>query len=164
MKDNHIIHILGNVDDKRMTSPIERFNGTLRLSMEKYKMTYGRISKNVLPTIIDAYNHSVHNVGYSPIDILNSEKYQNIIKQKYIKSSKKYNNRDILTGHCRILLHKPLFAKMGANWSTEIYKIKNYNTNNNRYSLEGVDGEFSRDELQPIDKDNLMKSRVRLEE
>ncbi len=33
LKDNHIIHILGNVDDKRMTSPIERFNGTLRLSM-----------------------------------------------------------------------------------------------------------------------------------
>ncbi len=138
---------------------MRRLNGILRLSMEKYNMTFGRISKNVLPTIIDASNHSVHNVGHSPIDILNSEKYQNIIKQKYIKSSKKYNNHDIFTGHRRILLHKSL--KLRANGSTVIYKIIRYNSKNNRYSLVRVDGDFSRDELQPIDKDNLMKSKVK---
>ncbi len=42
---------------------------------------------------------------------------------------------------------------MGTNWSTETYEIKNYNTNNNRYTLilYGIDGEFSREELQQID-------------
>ncbi len=132
--------------------------------MEKYKMTYGRISKSVLPAIIDAYNNSVHNVGYTPNEILKSSGIQEIVKRKYIQKSKKYNKRDILSGYCRILLKKPLFSKMGANWSTEIYKIKQYNSNNNRYTLEGIDGEFSRDELQQINKDNLMKSKVRVAE
>ncbi len=70
----------------------------------------------------------------------------------------------MLSGYCRILLDKVLFSKLGANWSSEIYKIKKFNPTNNRYILEGIDGEFSRDELQPIDKDNLMKSRVRVED
>jgi hypothetical protein len=93
------------VDDKRSTSPIERFNGTLRLSIEKYKATYGRVSKNILPAIIDACNNSVHSVGYNPMDILKSENIQKIVKEKYAKKSKQYYDKDVLSGYCRILLN-----------------------------------------------------------
>ncbi len=142
LTEKHIVHIFGNVDDKRMTSPIERFNGTLRLSIEKYKATYGRVSKNVLPAIIDAYNNSVHSVGYTPMDILKSESIHNIVQEKYVKKCKQYYDKDVLSGYCRILLNTALFSKLGANWSRESYKIKKYNPTNNRYVLEGVDGEF----------------------
>ncbi len=36
LADQKMKHIYGQPDDKRMTSPIERFNSTLRLSIEKY--------------------------------------------------------------------------------------------------------------------------------
>ncbi len=164
LTEQHIIHIYGNIDDKRMTSPIERFNKTLRLSMEKYKMTYGRISKNVLPIIIDAYNNSVHTIGYSPMQILKDPKIQEKVEAQNTDYRKSIKKTKILTGYVRILLNKDLFAKTGANWSSEIYKIKKYNLFNNRYVLDGVEGEFSRDELQPIDKNNLMKPNIKVVE
>jgi len=98
----HIVHIFGNVDDKRMTSPIERFNGTLRLSIEKYKATYGRVSRSVLPAIIDAYNNSVHSVGYTPMDILKSENIQKIVKENYVKKSKQYYEKDVMIVYCNM--------------------------------------------------------------
>ncbi len=111
LTDQHIIHIYGNVDDKRMTSPIERFNKTLRLSMEKYKMTYGRISKNVLPTIINAYNNSVHNIGYTPMEILKDTKIQAEIEKMNFGNRREAKKVKILSGYVRILLNKDLFSK-----------------------------------------------------
>ncbi len=154
--DSDIEHVYGHPDDKRMTSPIERFNNTLRLSIEKYKMTYGRITQKSIAEIVRAYNSTSHSIGYTPLEILKDSKIRNIIKSKNIAKRKKFMNTGVISGYCRILLTKDLFAKTGANWSKEIYRITRYNPNNNRYYLEGIKGAFNRDELQPINRGNLM--------
>ncbi len=43
------------------------------------------------------------------------------------------------------------------------FQLYEPNSTNNGYTLEGVSGEFSREELQPINKDDLMKSKIRVE-
>ncbi len=156
LADQKIKHIYGQPDDKRMTSPIERFNSTLRLSIEKYKMTYGRITQKSIVDIVRAYNTSSHSIGYTPLDILKDSKIRNTVRNQYITKRKKSMKTDVISGYCRILLNRDLFAKQGAYWSSEIYRITRYNPNNNRYYLEGVKGAFSRDELQPIDRSKLM--------
>ncbi len=156
LADQHIKHIYGQPDDKKMTSPIERFNSTLRLSIEKYKLTYGRVTKAALFNIVHAYNSSSHSIGYTPLEILKDSKIRNTVKNHYAAKRKKYMKTNVISGYCRILLNRDLFAKSGAFWSSEIYRISRYNPNNNRYHLEGVKGAFSRDELQPIDRSKLM--------
>ncbi len=156
LADQKIKHIYGQPDDKRMTSPIERYNSTLRVSIEKYKMTYGRITQKPIVDIIRAYNTSSHSIGYTPLDILKDSKIRNTVRNQYVAKRKKSMKTDVISGYCRILLNRDLFAKQGAYRSSEIYRITRYNPNNSRYYLEGVKGAFSRDELQPIDRGSLM--------
>ncbi len=141
--DHKIKHVYGQPDDKRMTSPIERFNSTLRLSIEKYKLTYGRITKKSLVDIVRAYNTSSHSIGYAPLKILEDSKIQNLVRAQYVAKRKKFMNTNVVSGYCRILLTTDLFAKTGANWSKEIYRIAKYNPKNNRYYLEGIKGAFN---------------------
>jgi hypothetical protein len=91
-----------------MTSPIESFNSTLRLSIEKYKMTYGRITQKSIVDIVRAYNTSSHSIGYTPLDILKDSKIRNIVKNQYVAKRKKYMKTDVISGYCRILLNRDL--------------------------------------------------------
>jgi transposase InsO family protein len=94
-----IKHIFGQPDDKRMTSPIERFNSTLRLSIEKYKMIYGRITQKSIADIVHAYNSSSHSVGYTPLEILKDSKIRDTIKNQYVAKRKKYINTNVISGY-----------------------------------------------------------------
>ncbi len=133
-----------------MTSPIERFNSTLRLSIEKYKITYGRITQKSIVDIVRAYNTSSHSIGYTPLEILKDSKIRNTIRNQYAAKRKKYMKTDVISGYCRILLNRDLFAKQGAYWSSEIYRITRYN----QQPL--LPGRRQKDELQPIDRSKLM--------
>jgi hypothetical protein len=151
-----IIHVYADAGDKRKMSPIERFNKTLRLYLEKYKIVYGKIDSNVLNKIMNTYNNIPHSkLKYSPIEILNSKKYQdeitsdNYLLQKSIKTEKP------IDGYVRILLNKTVFKKVSPIWSSEVYKIKSYSNGN--YILDDLpDKYFKRDELLPVNYDSLM--------
>jgi hypothetical protein len=68
MNDNTILHFYSNAGDKKATSPIERFNRTLRLYLEKYRVIYGKITSKVLEKIMTAYNSVNHaGLGYTPL-------------------------------------------------------------------------------------------------
>ncbi len=159
-----IIHIYGGVNDKRNTSPIERFNRTLRISIEKYKYTYGRVSKSIIPIIIDAYNDSSHSIGFSPNQIITDDKIESKVREKYTEKSEIYKTQDILSGYVRILLPRDIFTKTKPIWSSEIYKIKQYNKVSNRYTIDEHEGLFSRDQLQPIYKEYLMRPHLIFED
>jgi hypothetical protein len=131
LADQNIKYIYGQPDDKRMASPIECFNSTLRLSIEKYKMTYGRITQKSIVDIVRAYNTSSHSIGYTPLDILKDSKIRNIVKNQYVAKPKNSMKTDVISGYCRILLNRDLFSKQGAYWSTEVYRITRYNPNIN---------------------------------
>ena len=156
LEKEKIIHIYADAGDKRKMSPIERFNKSLRLYLEKYKIVFGnKIDSNVLSKIINIYNNITHsNLKYTPIEILNNKKYQdeitsdNYLLQKSIKTEKP------ISGYVRILLTKNAFKKVSPIWSSEIYKIKSFSNGN--YILEELpDKYFKRDELLPVDKENV---------
>jgi hypothetical protein len=163
LEKEKIIHIYADAGDKRKMSPVERFNKTLRLYLEKYKVVYGKIDSNVLNKIMNTYNNITHsNLKYTPIEILNNKKYQdeitsdNYLLQKSIKFEKP------IDGYVRILLTKNAFKKVSPIWSSEIYKIKSFSNGN--YILEELpDKYFKRDELLPVDKENLM-GKIKIKE
>jgi len=72
LEDKDIPHIYANAGDKRKTSPIERFNKTMRLYLEEFRIINGRINNKTLKKILYAYNNSQNiSTGYAPIVILN---------------------------------------------------------------------------------------------
>jgi len=156
LQEKKIIQIYGNAGDKRKTSPIERFNGTIRLYIEKFKIVYGNINSHVLDIIIKSYNNIPHaKLKYTPIEILKNKKYQDEITSINYAMQKDEIRAPPLTGYVRILLQTGSFKKISPIWSHEIYKIKSYSSGNN-YILEGIlNKSFKRDELLPVKKDIL---------
>ena len=155
-----IIQIYANAGDKRKTAPIERFNKTLRLMIEKFKIVYGGINSNILKTIMASYNNIEHaNLKYSPIEILESKKIQDEITLKNQSIKESIEIVTPLKGYCRILIQGGAFKKVSPIWSKEIYKIKGFS--NGSYTLEGLPNKyFKRDELLPVEKDKLLKPDI----
>lgn len=159
MQDKNIIQSYSNTGDHLKQSPIERFNKTLRLMLEKYRMVDGKIDNKSLKKIIGAYNSTSHSkLNYSPNEILANEKYQVQISGYNNQLKKLYNSPDLtppLNGHVRILLEKKTFQKVKPVWSTEIYKVEKFEYGN--YTLKGIDDKlFKRNELLPVIKDYVM--------
>jgi hypothetical protein len=163
LEKEKIIHIYSDAGDKRKMSPIERFNKTLRLYLEKYKVVYGKIDSNVLNKIMNTYNNIPHSkLKYSPIEILNNKKYQDEITSNNYLLQKSIKFEKPIDGYVRILLTKNAFKKVSPIWSSEIYKIKSFSNGN--YILEELpDKYFKRDELLPVDKVNLM-GKIKIKE
>jgi len=157
LEERGIIQVYANTGDKRKTAPIERFNKTLRLMIEKFKVVYGGINSNVLKTIMASYNNIEHaNLKYSPIEILNSKKIQDEITMKNEAIKQSIIDEIPLRGYCRIMIQSSVFKKVSPIWSKEIYKIKSFSSGN--YSLEGIPNkQFKRDELLSVEKDNVQK-------
>ena len=155
-----IIQVYANAGDKRKTAPIERFNKTLRLMIEKFKVVYGSINSNILKTIMASYNNIEHaNLKYSPIEILESKKIQDEITLKNQSIKESINDELPLKGYCRILQQVGVFKKVSPIWSKEIYKIKSFS--NGSYTLEGLPNKyFKGDELLPVEKDKILKPVV----
>jgi transposase InsO family protein len=160
LQEKKIIHIYGNAGDKRKTSPVERFNRTIRLYIEKFKIVYGNINSEVLDVIIKSYNHLPHaNLKYSPVDILKNKNYQDEITTINYNIKKDEIRVPPLTGYVRVLIQTGTFKKISPTWSHEIYKIKSYSSGN--YTLEGLFNKvFKRDELLHVDKEKILEPEI----
>ena len=157
LENKGIIQVYANTGDKRKTAPIERFNKTLRLMIEKFKVVYGGINSNVLKTIMASYNNIEHaNLKYSPIEILNSKKIQDEITMKNEAIKQSIIDEIPLEGYCRIIIQSSVFKKVSPIWSKGIYKIKSFSSGN--YILEGIPNrQFKKEELLSVEKDNVQK-------
>jgi len=162
LEEKNIIQSYSNVGDHLKQSPIERFNKTLRLMIEKYRVINSNINSDALKSIINAYNNTVHSkYKYTPNQILASEKYQNQITAYNNQLKILYNTDKTppLFGYVRILLEKKAFQKVKPVWSTEIYKIIDFKYGD--YRLEGLDKLYKRNELQPVIKENIMGEKLK---
>lgn len=144
---------------KSKTSPIERFNKTLRLMLEKYKMVYGRLTQETLEEIIASYNNSEHStLKYSPNEILSDVKAQRTVKQMY-STRKPETDYVPLTGYVRVKLETNIFSKTKPVWTSEIYLIKSFK--DGKYTLDGSSGTFKGEELQPVQKEYLLNPKIK---
>lgn len=161
LEEKKIVHVYGNAGDKRKTSPIERFNKTMRLMVEKYRVVYGKVNSNIVKKLITSYNKIPHaNLKHSPINILNSKSIQDEVTTNNYNIQKNIVKIPPISGYVRLLITKT-FKKVSPQWTTEIYKIKNFSNGN--YSLEELPNQyFKRDELQSVNKDHLMKKTIRI--
>jgi len=165
LEEKKIIQVYSNVGDHHAQSPIERFNRTLRLMIEKYRVLKNKIDNNAIQKIIDTYNNTIHSkFTHTPNQILNNQLYQTQLSGYYEELKKEYNEEIIkpLEGYVRILLETSSFQKIKPIWSLEIYKIKSFN--NGFYELENSKKLYKREELQPVEKDFLMRKNIKIED
>ena len=163
--DSKVIpHVYGNAGDKRKTSLIERFNKTLRWYLQKFRAVKGRIDNNVLKTILSAYNNVSHaNLKHTPIEILESKEYQNEVEEHFIDVQQENELNVLPIGtSVRILLDQSPFKKTAPVWSSQVYTISDFHNSN--YELDDVDGYYKFDELQPINEDFVMNTKVKTDE
>jgi transposase InsO family protein len=165
--ENDIKHYVVDAGNKKATSPIERFNGTLRLSLMKFRfLNNNKTNNEILVKILTSYNDSVHSsLGMSPLELLNNENKIEIVEKLNTERTKVFENKIPLSGYCRIQLNPDrIFKKIGANWSVDIYKIKSYNPLQNRYELVGGSKTYPEEQLQVIKKDYVMKPNIKIQD
>ena len=153
LQEKLIPHIYATAGDKYKTSPIERFNKTLRLYIEKYRTVYGKIDNSVLQTIINAYNNVSHGeLHNSPIEILKNPDAQDYVELYNINENKLNDLVVIPIGSSvRKLIERTPFKKIKPVWSNKIYTVEGFH--HNTYTLEGDDGIYRKNELQVVNKD-----------
>lgn len=160
LQDKKFIQIYANAGDKKKMSPIERFNKTLRIYIEKFKIVYGNINSDVLDIIMKSYNNIEHaNLKYSPIEILKNKKYQDEVTS--INYAKQNNQISIpsLVGHVRIRIPGNTFKKVSPVWSDKIYTIKSFSKGN--YELTELPNKyFKREDILPVSKEKLLQPEI----
>jgi len=161
LNTNKILNTYGNAGDKFKTSPIERFNRTLRLYIERYRVIYGKLDREVLNIILKSYNNTKHaKLEYTPIEILKSKSDQYAIEDHYINMDNENHVNALKDGQSvRVLLDRTPFQKIRPVWSKEIYKVKKIINNGSNYQLSGLDGFYHLYELQPIDDKYLLNAK-----
>ena len=145
---------------------VERFNRTLRERLNRL-FTHQRNKKwvDVLPKIIDAYNHSSHRSlgGKRPIDLYN-KKMNNMEdwEQQQPPPGKLKRKHAFHAGALvrisRISTSSPFRKNFDQNWSEEIFRIASVATNTkpimyilkDATSDEVIDGKFYHEELQDV--------------
>ena len=157
--EHDILHKYSFPDDKRQMAPVERFNGTLRLYLEKYRFTHGRITPSALQQIMDSYNVVPHAGNPSPVVVLKSKDAQLQVEDRFYDMHQEAVATQLeplrVEQGVRVLLERTVFQKLKPVWSTEIYFVKSYDKKADRYTLEDDDSapfgtQYTRDELQPI--------------
>jgi hypothetical protein len=167
LMDKNTPQVFADAGNKRQSSPIERFNKTLRLYIEKYRVVYGKIDNSVLTKILLAYNNVSHaGLEFSPIQILENSKDQDVVESHYIDLENSNHYGVIPIGSdVRKLVNSdksPFANKVKPLWSKEIYKVKGYSKS--LYLLDD-DTKYPKDKLLTIDKNNLMgESKVNIKE
>lgn len=161
-----INQIPSGANNKTAMSPIERFNKTLRLSIEKYRVLYGKITNKVIKVITDSYNSNEHsNLKYSPNEILESKEKQKEIQKYYLSRKKDYLNSDeVIDGWVRVLISYGTFSKVKPVWSLKLYKIDFYDPIKHRYKLEGSKDYYSRSQLLSVNKKYLMNENLKFDD
>ncbi len=74
VNEEKILHSFGQSGHKKKMPIVERFNRTLRLYIEKYRLIHGRVDSNALKKILQSYNNVPHaGLKYSPIEIIKNK-------------------------------------------------------------------------------------------
>lgn len=158
--------------DKLQSSPIEGFNRTIRLALEKVRAILpsdnpvtSQVEKAIYD-IVSAYNNTTHSATrLAPSAILKDEDIQlELTAKNALKEAdqvKELRSQPLPAGQSvRVMQRQVLFNKLTPNWSKEIYKIDHYDEAKNRYYLEGKRKGYQLYQLHPINTKTLMKKTI----
>jgi len=159
---------------KRLLSPVERVNRSIRNLYEKKKLGEGKPTsvpdfKRFIQEIEDAYNNSVHRtIRTTPNDAFqNPEKVLNIYQNFLLQTVK--NKKNPLPVGAKVRLYQPprkRFNKLKPLWSEKIYiigtdtfdtELNRYRFNNKLYDPEDVQ-QVSADTVIPVEEEPQPRS------
>ena len=127
-KRHGIEHSTAEVGNHRAMGKIERFNGTIKLLIDKYMETSGTTDWSVvLPSLVENYNTRHAAIGMSPSEATAKQG----IEEKIIAAARGHNlsvrvqndTRLPIGATVRTAVKKKIFDKQGALWSRSIYTI-----------------------------------------
>lgn len=156
--------------DKKQTSPIESFNRTIRLQIEKLRLLLSNVNpvvpqlEKAIYDITKSYNETPHaSTDYTPYEILKDEYKQNeVLVETIMKKAQKLDEyKNLQSGdNVRIQKENGPFTKLSPNWSKQLYTIKGFDIRRNRYTLHERDGFFEPSKLQYVNEKTLMKGSI----
>lgn len=168
-----LVHL--EAGDKKKTSPIEAFNRTMRLAIEKVRSTLSDGNpvqsqmEKAIREIVDNYNKSVHSsTKATPYDVLHNKAVadevmvRNVLnkKEKMEKLQSGSGETSRFEGKVRLAVKGGVFTKLSPNWTKELYQIKGFDEGKNRYLIEGKRRSYERWEIQPVDDRSLMRKKI----
>lgn len=168
-----LVHL--EAGDKKKTSPIEAFNRTIRLSVEKVRTLLS--SNNPVQTqmekamkeVVRSYNNSIHSsTQATPSDVLTDKDVADeVLVRSTLNKKERMDQIDASdTEHLkagdtvRLAIKPGVFSKLSPNWTKEIFKITKYDEGKNRYYVEGKRKGYERWQLQPVDVEHLMTKKI----
>ena len=140
---------------------VERFNRTLREKLNRYFTHKGKKTwYNILPTIIDTYNHTKHRgINFrKPVDI-GRENIHDVWEEQEKETQKDITRTHPLLSYVRIsrIAKGPFNKNFDQNWSEEVFRIVAVDKKSHppMYTIEDlsnniIEGKFYHQELQDI--------------
>lgn len=158
--------------DKKKTSPIEAFNRTIRLAIEKVRATLSSGNpvqaqvEKAIKEIVANYNQSIHSsINAKPSDVIHNKDTANEVLVKTVL--KKKAKLDELSGgqlakgaSVRLVEKSGIFSKLSPNWTKDLFKVREFDEGKNRYLIEGKRRGYERWEIQPVDEKTLMRKTI----
>lgn len=133
--ENNIEHLVTEVGDHILMSPIDAYTRGLRLSAEKWlAVNEGQDLYKQIPKLIKLYNNTEHSTtGMKP-----SEALGKIIPVPQKKPDMRKASELLEGDSVRIVIRydKNPFKKIRPNWSREMYKVVKANYNSRRFTLD----------------------------
>lgn len=152
LKTNDITQNLVPIGDKHRVGIVERFNGTVRQYLNRYKLAYKTTNwLKAIPDFIVNYNTSIHSTldGQTPTEALTGPGATNhMINQTLDAGDKKYNRISFAIGDkVRLRIIHGIFEKKSTGvWTKTVHKIE---------SIKGHDI-YVDDRVEPYRKENLL--------
>ena len=163
LREQKIPQIISSANDKQKMSPVERFNKTLRLYLEKYRDVYGRLSNKIIKEILNAYNNAPHaDLPFSPNIIIHDKDIQLEVAKFYL-DERQQNELNIIPDGTpvRILLNVTKFQKTKPVWSDDVYTIEKMVKN--FYLLNEIEGHYKYEQLQVINGNTILNPDIKRE-
>ena len=116
------------VGSKGKSIPIERFDRTLRLYVQNYRVVKGNVDSDILKLfwIFMTINLQAH-LKYTPIEILRTKDKQFEVEEYHIGLWNENKGQSLNLGQSvRILFEQTQFWKLKPVWSKEIINSKRY--------------------------------------
>lgn len=150
LKEKGIPQFVSNPLNPHKNANIERFNGTLRMMIERYKLTYGgNITQDIINKLIESYNNTKHSsLLYTPIEICSNikkaqEQYNENLEKQVIEEDLPKDKIIPNDSYVRYYTRgKDTFKKLGKNWSKIIYQIEDYDSQTRTYKLKDLPNKF----------------------
>lgn len=138
LKDNHIVHYLGQAEDKRTLSVVERFNRTIKNYLRKYFTAYNTYNWiDVIDDIVENYNNSYHSTLKTSPNKITKERMERIYTDNIIYNAQMKSKLNINVGDMvRTLNSKTIFDKEGEKYSKVVYEV--VSIIGNKYQIKNV--------------------------